>query len=99
MSIEQAAADYRRGLAIGTLALARHAARKAVKRELQAQGRRPTHIAPKEITALANEYLAAHPELLPEARALVHRWHAEGVFGKRAQKAALAQAPSAAPPR
>jgi hypothetical protein len=88
-----AAADYLRGLAIGTLALARREARKAVKRELQRQGRRATHIPPREINALANDYLAAHPELLPEARALVERWTVEGVFGKRAQRALREAAP------
>jgi citrate lyase beta subunit len=84
-------------IAIGTLALARFAARKAVKRQLRAKGLRPTHIPPRQINVLANAYLAAHPELLAEARALVERWTAEGVFGKRAQRAALAQAPSEAP--
>jgi hypothetical protein len=79
-------------IVIGTLALARFAARKAVKRELRAKGLRPTHIPPREINALANAYLAAHPELLAEARVLVERWTAEGVFGKRAQRA-LREAP------
>jgi hypothetical protein len=94
----QAAADYLRGLAIGTLALARHEARKAVKHQLRAKGLKVTHIAPREINALANDYLAAHPVLIAEARARVERWTAEGVMGKRAQRALLAQgrAPSAA---
>jgi hypothetical protein len=81
-------------IAIGTLALARFAARKAVKLQLRAKGRRPTHIAPREINALAEEYLRQHRDrLLPEARALVERWTAEGVFGKRAQRALLEAAP------
>jgi hypothetical protein len=37
----------------------------------------------REISAAADEYLANHPELINEAKGVVDRWHAEGVFGKR----------------
>jgi hypothetical protein len=57
-----------------------------------------THIPHREIVALAEEYLRQHRDrLLPEARQLVERWTAEGMFGKRAQKAALAQGLGEAP--
>jgi len=43
--------------------LARLAARKAVQEELRAQGVRPTLVKPAEISAMAHNYLANHPEL------------------------------------
>ena len=65
--------------------LARQRAIKAVKRQLQAEGRRKVcQIVHREIVAMANEYLAAHPELVAEARPIIKRWRAEGFFGKRA---------------
>jgi hypothetical protein len=33
---------------------------------------------------MAKDYLAAHPELIAEARPIVEQWRREGVFGKRA---------------
>jgi len=44
--------------------LARQAARKAVKRQLQAEGRKVSQMAAKEITALAEAYLRNHPEMI-----------------------------------
>ena len=47
--------------------LARTAARNAVKRELQAQGVRLSHVPMAEIIARASAYLSDHPELYREA--------------------------------
>ena len=69
------------------MTLARQAARKAVKRQFQAQGLKVSHIAAREITAAANDYLRDHPELIADARETVDCWLAEGFFGKRAQRA------------
>ncbi len=56
-----------------------------MKLALQRQGRRKlSQIAKREIIALANEYLAAHPELIAEAKETALRWAAEGFFGKKA---------------
>jgi hypothetical protein len=69
------------------IVLARLAARKAVKRQLQAQGKKPQHIAARELTILAEQHLAMHRELIAEAKATVAKWTAEGFFGKRPAKA------------
>lgn len=37
----------------------------------------------REITALAEAYLAGHPELIAAAKETVLQWQAEGVFGPR----------------
>jgi hypothetical protein len=64
--------------------LAQHRARQAVKRQLQAQGLKVTHYSARDISVLANQYLAEHrPELMPDAVETIERWTAEGVFGKR----------------
>ena len=55
---------------VGTTAvkvLARLAARNAVKRQLQGQGVRVSHVRHAEILARASEYLDQHPELYREA--------------------------------
>jgi hypothetical protein len=49
------------------MTLARLAATKAVKRELQAQGLKPVHIPRSIITTAASDYLRAHPELIEQA--------------------------------
>jgi hypothetical protein len=67
--------------------LALQRARNAVKEELKRQRRRLADVECKEITALAREYLDAHPELVADARPVVESWIARGVFGKRAQRA------------
>ena len=36
----------------------------------------------------AEEYLAEYPELIAEAKPIVLRWFAEGVFGRRAAQCA-----------
>ena len=65
-------------------------ARQAVKQQLQRQGVKVSHLAAREITALACEYLAQHrAELMPDAIETITRWTLAGEFGKRAQRAAL----------
>lgn len=55
--------------------LAHRRARKAVERELKAQGRRVSLIAPGEINELAREYLAQHSERLrAEAEHVIATW-------------------------
>ena len=56
------------------VALAHHMARRAVEKELRAQGLRPTHIPYVRILAMMDAYKAAHQEeLLAQAAALVQR--------------------------
>jgi hypothetical protein len=43
-------------------------------------------MAKREIVALAREYLAAHPELIAEAKRIVEQWRREGFLGKRAAR-------------
>jgi hypothetical protein len=77
-----------RGIAV--LALQR--AIKEVKAAIQRQGRRKLSQMPKrEIVAMAEEYLAEHPELIAEAKETALRWAAKGFFGKRAALAAHVQ--------
>ena len=57
------------------LILAKQRAKRAVERELKAQGRRVTLIAPAEISQLAHDYLAQHrQELLAEAEHAIATW-------------------------
>jgi len=35
---------------------------------------------------MAKEYLAAHPELIAEAKPIIEQWRREGFFGKRAAR-------------
>lgn len=72
--------------------LARLAAKKAVQAELRAQGVRVTLVRPAEISERAQVYLQAHPELYQLALERAKRMTAEGVFGKRAQRAYLSSA-------
>jgi hypothetical protein len=64
--------------------LAQRSAIKEVKRQFRAQGFKPQRMTHREIVAAANDYLAKHrTELVNEAKEIVGRWLAEGVFGKR----------------
>jgi hypothetical protein len=64
--------------------LARLAAKRIVQAQLRDQGVRVTLVKPAEISALAGELLAQHPDrFIPDAKAKVERMTAEGVFGKR----------------
>ena len=66
--------------------LARQQAEKTVKQALKGQGLKPQHIARREIVTMAKDYLAAHPELIAEAKPIVEQWRKEGFFGKKAAR-------------
>jgi hypothetical protein len=68
---------------------ARLAAKKAVQAELKEQGVPVTVFPYAELMRLAAEYLEKHPELYVAALERAKRMTAEGVFGKRAQRAYL----------
>jgi len=63
-------------MSAAVMVLARQRAIKGAKRQLQAKGMKPQYMAQREIVAVANEYLANHPELIAEAKETVLRWHA-----------------------
>ena len=73
----------RRTMSRAVRVLAMQAAKRAVKRAIQARGQKLANSAVREITVVAEEYLAGHPELIAEAKETVLRWHADGVFGSR----------------
>jgi hypothetical protein len=77
-------AQVRASMGMAVNVLARQAAIKATKRQLQAQGLKPTHFPHRDLVIRAEQYLAEHrEELIAEAREIVARWQAAGVFGKR----------------
>jgi hypothetical protein len=55
------------------MTLAKFAAIKAVKRDMQAHGLKPTRIKQRVITEAANVYLTQHPELFIEAAETVRK--------------------------
>ena len=69
--------------------LARLAAKRAVQAKLRDQGVRLTTYPYAELMRQAHEYLRAHPELYVAALERAKRMTADGVFGKRAQRAYL----------
>jgi hypothetical protein len=70
----------------GVITIAHSRARDAVKRQLRDRGLKPSHFSAKQISILAEEYLAVNgAELLADAVILVERLRAEGYLGKRAQ--------------
>ena len=69
--------------------LARLAAKRAVQAQLRDQGVRVSLFPHAELMRQAGEYLANHPELYQQALERAKRMTAEGVFGKRAQRAYL----------
>jgi hypothetical protein len=70
-------------MSLATNVLAQQAALRAARRQLQAQGLRVSQFSRRELTLRAEACLAAHrEELIAEAREIVERWQAEGVFGK-----------------
>jgi hypothetical protein len=82
LSVHQA--QLRASMSLATNVLARQAALKAAKHRLQAQGVRPSHYSHRELVIRAEAYLADHrEELIAEAKQIVERWQAAGVFGKR----------------
>jgi hypothetical protein len=74
-------------LARAAITLAQQQAREVVKHQLRARGLKVQQIAHREITAMAWEYLAEHPELIGEAKPIIEQWRREGFFGKRAARA------------
>jgi hypothetical protein len=71
-------------MSLATHTLAHQAAMKATKRQLQAQGFKVNRFPHRDIVSRAEVYLAQHrEELVAEAREIVLRWQAAGVFGKR----------------
>jgi hypothetical protein len=71
------------------MTLARLAAKRAVQDQLRAQGVRVSLFPYAELMRRAGEYLDNHPELYALALERAKRMTAEGVFGKRAQRAYL----------
>jgi hypothetical protein len=64
--------------------LAWRSAKEAVKLKLRAQGLKLQQFSARDITVLAEEYLAEHrAQLIHEAREIVDRWNAQGMFGPR----------------
>ena len=55
----------------------------ATRRAYQAQGVKIAQLPYRQIVATAEAYVAAHPELIAEAKKVVEQWHAEGMFGIR----------------
>jgi len=79
-------AQLRASMSLATNTLALQRAMNLTKRQLQAQGLRPSHFPHRELRVRAEAYLAAHrAELIAEAKQIVERWQREGFFGKRAK--------------
>ena len=78
-------AQLRASMIGGVRTIARRLARDAVKRQLRDRGLKVSHFSAKEISVLAEEYFAQHPELINEAATVVERLRVEGYLGKRAQ--------------
>jgi hypothetical protein len=77
-------AQLRASMSLATHTLARQAAMKATKRQLQAQGFKVNRFPHRDIVSRAEVYLAQHrEELVAEAKEIVERWEVEGFFGKR----------------
>ena len=76
---------------VGYRAFAMYRAKKLVKEDLRRKGVKVGSVTAREIAVLAQMYLELHPDLVREARVVVDKMVVDGVFGKRAQKAALAQ--------
>jgi hypothetical protein len=55
--------------AIGVLA--KYEAIKLVKRDMKSRGVKLSYVSPRDIRIVAQEYLAAHPELLTQAERLI----------------------------
>ena len=71
-------------MSVAVFTLAKHEAFKAIKRQMHAEGLRPSQSPLKVIGEAARDYLAQHrSELIADAKAIVERWNAEGRFGPR----------------
>ena len=73
----------------GVKVLARLAAKRAVQAKMKEAGIRVSLVKPAIINEQATAYLAQHPELYDQAKPRIERMIAEGVFGKRVQRAYL----------
>ena len=78
-------AKLRASMINGVRTIARRLARDAAKRQLRDRGLKVSHYSAKEISLLAEEYFAQHPELINEAVTAVERLRTGGYLGKRAQ--------------
>ena len=65
------------------MVLAQRSACEILKHQLRAKGLKVQHFKHREIVVMAKEYFAKHPELIAEAKPVVERWQADGVFGPR----------------
>jgi len=79
-------AQLRARIGEAVMTLARQRATTRVKEQFRAKGLNVAHMSHREIVVAAEEYLAEHPELTAEAKPIVPRWFAEGVFGKKAAR-------------
>jgi hypothetical protein len=70
-------------MSIAVRVLAQRSAIGIVKDQLRAKSLKVQHCKHRDIVAMANDYIVAHPELIADAKATVLRWQAEGVFGPR----------------
>jgi hypothetical protein len=70
-------------MALATNTLARQRAMKAAKAGLQALSLRPSQFSHRDLVIRAEQYLDQHrEELIAEAKQIVARWQAEGLFWK-----------------
>jgi hypothetical protein len=75
--------QLRTRLHIAIAVIARRAAIRETKAEMQRRGVKPAYVPYREIVAAANEYAAQHrAELIAEAKQIVAKWEAEGFFGR-----------------
>jgi hypothetical protein len=89
-------AQLRTSMISGVCTIAHRLARDVVKSQLRDRGLKVSHYSAKEISSLAEEYFAQHPELINEAATRVERLRVEGYLGKRAQ--AVRNPPRLVPP-
>jgi hypothetical protein len=89
-------AKLRASMIAGVRTIARGLARDAAKRQLRDRGLKVSHYSAKEISVLAEEYFARHPELINEAVTAIERLRVGGFLGKRAQ--AVRNPPRLTPP-
>jgi hypothetical protein len=90
-SIQQTLDQAQARITTAAVVLAQLRARKTIKDQLRKQGIKTTALSAREISMAAHEYLREHrEELMPDAIEAVERWTADGVFGKRAQRALAA---------
>jgi hypothetical protein len=67
-------------------------ATKAVKADLQARGIRLSYVSPRDIRMVANEYLAAHPELMAQAEQIFRELGYDRARNGMARRTTVSQA-------